>query len=384
MFEDLRGVAASSLASNIVELDAGPVLRAGSRQFRALWTRDFCFAARGLPAIGRTDVIRSHLSLLLAHIRESDGLVPKYFDSMSIYVRYFNLTLLGKASEVREPLTAGFKAGIPPHESIDSNALVLLLADDYVRRTGDRAWWERHEAALVKAYRYYDRFLEAGILRQDAFADWQDSVNRAGRTFYTNILYAAASERLIEHEPFGISRQALAQRREAIRQTFFDPATGLYVSIAGEPYISLDGLLLAIDLDVFPAAGPEARTLYAALQQHPLWTGNAGLPGIATYPDYPEAWVDPSVRWFGVRHYHDSIAWSWLLGLSAKVAGAMGDYETQERILHRLEPAARRDQAICEIYHPGPELTPYRSRLYRTESPFSWGAGMILDALAPR
>ena len=38
-FADLRAVAASSLASNIVELGSGPVLRAGSRQFRALWTR---------------------------------------------------------------------------------------------------------------------------------------------------------------------------------------------------------------------------------------------------------------------------------------------------------------------------------------------------------
>jgi glycogen debranching enzyme len=383
-FADLRAVAERSLAGNIIELDSGPVLRAGSRQFQALWTRDFCFGARGLAAIGRADVVRSHLALLLAHLREADGLVPKYFDSLSIYVRYFKLTLLGKTSEVQEPLTPGFKAGIPPHESIDSNALVLLVADDYARRSGDRAWWDLHEPALVKAYRYYDPFLEGGILRQGAFADWQDSVNRAGWTFYTNILYAAASERLLEREAFGISRAALAQQREAIRQRFFEPATGLYHSIAGEPYVSLDGLLLAIDLGVFPAASQEARALYAALQAHPLWTGKAGIPGFATFPNYPDAWVDPSVRWFGVRHYHDSVYWSWLLALSAKVAGTMGDDESRERILSRLEEAARRDGAICEIYHPDPELKPYRSRLYRPESPFSWGAGMILDALSAR
>jgi hypothetical protein len=37
-------IARSSLEANIVHLPQGDFLKAGSRQFGSLWTRDFCFS----------------------------------------------------------------------------------------------------------------------------------------------------------------------------------------------------------------------------------------------------------------------------------------------------------------------------------------------------
>ena len=50
--------------------------------------------------------------------------------------------------------------------------------------------------------------------------------------------------------------------------------------------------------------------------------------------------------------------------------------------IQRIRLGASRDGVIYEIYHPKPDLPRYRSRLYQSEHPFSWGAGLILDALA--
>src|SRR5215211_4094484 len=79
----LFSVAAACLRGNVVELASGPYLCAGGGQFRGLWTRDFCFAARGVLELGRPDVVANHLSRLLAHRRQPDGLVPRLMDSIS-------------------------------------------------------------------------------------------------------------------------------------------------------------------------------------------------------------------------------------------------------------------------------------------------------------
>ena len=85
----------------------------------------------------------------------------------------------------------------------------------------------------------------------------------------------------------------------------------------------------------------------------------------------------------GVGHYHDSITWSWLLALSAKVAHLVGDDTESDRILTQFEAMAARDRTIYEIYETKPSLVPYNVR-YKSESPFSWGSGMVLDALNSR
>ena len=47
-------IAGKSLGANIRRLspDGPTVLSAGARQFRSVWTRDFCFASGGLIAAG--------------------------------------------------------------------------------------------------------------------------------------------------------------------------------------------------------------------------------------------------------------------------------------------------------------------------------------------
>ena len=42
-----------------------------------------------------------------------------------------------------------------------------------------------------------------------------------------------------------------------------------------------------------------------------------------------------------------------------------------------------RDGLVTEVYRAEPPHLPWRSFLYRSEGPFSWGAGVILDALHP-
>lgn len=83
----------------------------------------------------------------------------------------------------------------------------------------------------------------------------------------------------------------------------------------------------------------------------------------------------------GLGHYHDEIQWSWIMALSAKVAGQMGDDAGKTAAFDKLQTLAKRDGTVGEVYRSEAQSRPWSSWLYRSEEPFSWGAAMTLEAL---
>lgn len=380
----LVGAAKSSLESNIVDHPTGLFLSAGGHQFRSFWTRDFCWAIPGLLAIGRGDVVRDHLQLLCDTIRE-DGLLPRAVDTMNPKTRVVRATL-AYAVGLRWPQKAQTGPLKPEyieqngHPVIDGNALAILGALTYADATGDHAFLTKNAAVLEKVLGFYTKRTDAtdGLIVQPGFADWQDSVRRSGKTLYTNVLWAAVLQRLADRQLFGVTSAKADRVRASIAATFFDSDTGLFRSVEGAPQISLDGNLLAIELGI--VQGDEAQALYASLKNHQLWSMADGIPGSVTTPDYSRVDLNWTMMLAGLNHYHDRIAWSWLIALSAKTAARMGEPDEAKRILEALATYVDRDKIVSEIYDPTRQMRPWQRWLYHSETPFSWGAAMTLDA----
>lgn len=376
MFERLERIARESLEANVVELRDGLGLTAGAYQFRSLWTRDFCLAVPGLLACGRDDVARSHLRLLYDARRE-DGLLPRTLDSMDAKRRVAWASLGRFVKRWAKPLPIG--PGLTPEyrdqhgeEAVDGNPLAMLGALATWERTGDDEFWghvrEPARAALLRTWRQR----RGGLVWQPSFSDWQDSVRRRGWTFYTNLLLWRASRRVAELDAPLVSEGLVEELEGRIRETFW--VDGLFRSVAGRPQVSLEANLWAIEW------GFAERDVWERLKASALWT-RSGDPGFPTTPDWPAGWRNPGVRIVGLGHYHDQIRWSWLMAESAKTAAVVGDLPEARRILEVLEGMAVRDGAICEVYASEPPYLPWESRLYRSEAPFSWGAGKTLEAL---
>ncbi|HBP21901.1 MAG TPA: hypothetical protein DEA08_29470 [Planctomycetes bacterium] len=378
----LAQVARESLLANVVEVGGRLGLVAGANQFRSLWTRDFAHAVGGLLLAGRGDVVADHLDLLLERLHPQLGLLPRTLDTMDAKLR------VAWASAAR--LLPGASTALamegelePEYRdqhgqfAIDGNALVILAALDYAAQEGGEAWLARRLPLLNESLLAYGRWLREGLVRQPPFSDWQDSVRRRGEACYTNLLVHVAARRLVAAggQAPALLLEPLAERIEQA----FHAEGGLYLSLARRPYVSLDANLLALDLD--HVRGPAADALYAALVQSPFWRRD-DAPGFSSYPDYPAPWRNPGVILAGLGHYHDRIHWSWLSGLAAKVAAGRGDRSSAERILDVLAARVERDGAVVEIYDPRPPHRPFRSLIYRSEAPFSWGAARILEGIA--
>ncbi len=380
-FESLQFFAKKALEKNSVHLLNGPVLVAGKNQFRSMWTRDFCFAARGLIAIGSFDVVKNHLHFLLQNIRQ-DGLVPRTVDSMLPRYRVTRNSIrylfgFGSIPEITDPLIIEYK---DEHgtEAIDSNLLVILTALTYVEVSKDLDWLRAHEEAILKAFHFYDNKMDDGLIVQKKFSDWQDSVKREGKTFYTNLLYWIVCNKLRHFSQFQIQSEMLEILTKNLVLHFYDSKSGLFLSLINEKYISLDANLLAIE---FGFSGINSFDLYEALKKHELWN-KYSLPGFNTVPNYPSSWRHLAVKIAGLGHYHDEVYWSWLMALSSKVAYRMGDKQEAFKILNRLQDIVIRDQAVREVYQNEEELRPWESWLFKSEEDFSWGSGMILDAIS--
>lgn len=383
-FAKLQQIAAKSLANNIHEIGGKSYASAGAQQFKGLWTRDFAWSARGLIAMGRPEVVKDQLELLLKNMRPSDGLLPRSLDSTDTKFRVALATAHQLLPFIPESL--GIGKGLKPEYidqhgqlAFDGNMMAVLAAKQYVAATGDTGFWNAHKAEFAKALSFYDDKLQGGLLVQPPFSDWQDSVKREGKSFYSNMVYAKVLEDVAGDPAFPGAAEKAAALRTKIDATFKDPSTGLYKSMATGPQTSLDGNLLALDLGYVDPKSAQGKQLYESLKKSPLWSQKNG-PGFTTWPPYPEDQKASMVKFVGIGAYHDKLYWSWEMALAAKVAGKMGDTSEAKAIVGRLETMASRDGNIGEIYDPN-SLKPKQTLLYKSEQPFTWGSAFVVDAM---
>lgn len=372
---DVGAVAKKSLETNIVKLDKGLFLSAGAHQFKSFWTRDFCFSSRGLLAINRGDVVKSHLNYLINH-RRADDLVPLYVDSIQPVNRVISDTLFKtvRLTNLSLPITNDIKPYYlvnNQHEAIDSNLMVLYASQLYAKETKDTAWFNANQTAFRKIFDYYKTKKQGLLIQQNEHADWQDSAQRKGFTFFTNLLYYHMAR-----EFKFMNDVELQQLRNKIVEVFYNKQMGVFISMAGRNNVSLEGNLWAIEHNLIA----NGEILYKNLTNHPLYT-KYKLPGFATYPSYTKDDTYIQVKVVGLQEYHGNIYWSWLIAYAAKIAHKMNDIPTYNRIYANLNEMVQRDNTIYEIYNNNTNLTPFKSLLYQSEAPFSWGSAFVVDMI---
>jgi hypothetical protein len=382
---DLQGlysIAQNNLRSNIVETTEGNFLRAGANHYGALWTRDFCYSIPGLLAMGRSDVVRDHLTLLIKKRQTSTHLIPRLLINQTSTNKMLGHLppILRSPPLPRPPFKAVY---LNEHKTIEinSNILVLRGALLYLEATGDQFWWHRHKKAFNQIFQFYHNKFTNGLIIQDKFADWQNSVERSGATFLTNFLYWSVTDQLKRFPSFKIKTEENMVFKKLLKKTFMDKSTGLFKSHMDLNIISLEGNLFALESPSFLENSEIKESFYTALKKHPLWIKNT-IPGMVSFPDYPSHWRGLRAKITGLNHYHDRLAWSWLMAFSTKMTLLLNDGEEALRLLKKINQIVQRDGVIGEIYSPKNNFRLFKGLLYSSEAPFSWGAAYMVEMLS--
>lgn len=377
---EIQQIVERSLSTNLIEIGSKKYFVAGQHQFKSLWTRDFCFSVTGLLAAGYTTAVKDQLQLILSNTTE-DGKVPLVIDSMNPLLRVA-LTSIG--SFFRIPVSLAITENLKPFYKVnnkypvfDSGLLLLRAILDYSATTQDTEFFLKNEKILVAIYNSYEKFLKDGLLHQGAYSDWKDSAKREGAVFLSNLLYAQLTEELSLFSQFHFTGNKAPFLRKAVQSAFFDATSGLYRAESTKDIFSLEDQLLILRWNWLK--GDSKKNLWECIKNHPLWRSFDG-PFITTFPNFTSKDLIWHVKFAGLKHYHDSMTWSWIVGLAFKVSLMHNDTTETKKILAYSDRMFTKHAWVAEIYHPR-SAQPYRSWLYRSESPFLWGAASYAEAL---
>lgn len=356
------------------------ILHAGYRNFRESWARDFSFASYGLLALKEFKVVKDTLEAFLDY-QTPEGQFPVKLHSMGVATRFMH-SLLGREQSTEFPMRPKYLSGHGT-PSLDGQCLMVIAAIHYSFQIEDHEFLKTHWAALVKAISWTERSVKDstdGLLTQGAFADWADSIARNGRVLYTNVIYWKALQEMAEaathfelKDQISFYTKKAEQVAQAIQDHLWRPELGYFAASDALDQLASSGNLLAIAWGL--ASTEQANSIMDALIVNGM---SSPVPTKVAYPSYPRHLIALENRLGGVANYHTDAAWLWIGAWHVVALARSGRAEESHGILSRIAEVIVRDQQVHEVY--GPDGKPLSSFWYKSESPLSWNAGMVVYA----
>jgi len=356
------------------------ILHAGYRNFRESWARDFGFASYGLLAVEEFDTVRDTLEAFFLY-QSPVGQLPVKLHSISTVTRYF-YSLFGREQPTEFVLRPKYISGHGA-PSLDGQALMVNAACNYAQKTEDFQFLREHWRQLKLAVQWLQ--LHRGdhdeiLLNQGSYADWADSIARRGKILYTNVVYwkalsmmgtAATSLDLNQDATLYMAEvEALARK---VHETFWRSNLGYFVTSDRLDQLSSDGNLLAIAWGL--ASPTQAESILKVMDEADM---AVPVPTRVVHPPYPNYLVSVENILGGLTNYHITASWLWLGAWHAIALMEADRLEEAQAIMERITEVIVSDRRVNEVH--GPDGKPLQSIWYKSESPLTWNAGMILYA----
>jgi GH15 family glucan-1,4-alpha-glucosidase len=261
--------------------------------------------------------------------------------------------------------------------------MLVVAAQKYAKEANDVDFLQRywHQLKLAVQWLQTNR-KEPGdaLLSQFAYADWADSIARRGRVLYTNVVYwkalsamaeAAASLGLPLEEEFYTDEASHVSH--AIQAQFWRPDLGYFITSVRLDQLSSEGNLLAIAWEL--ASPEQAGSILEVMAEARIADP---IPTRVVYPSYSRSLIAIENVLAGIGNYHTEAAWLWI-GAWHVIALIKADHmDEAQRLITRITEIIVRDRQVNEVY--GPDGKPLSSAWYKSESPLTWNAGMVLYA----
>jgi len=356
------------------------ILHAGYRNFRESWARDFGFAAYGLLALEQYDTVKETLEAFLWH-QTPEGQLPVKLHSIHVVTRFL-YSFFGREQPMETMLRPKYLSGHGA-PSLDGQGMIIIAALAYIRKTSDMAFLQNHWEQFRLAVQWlegYRKDPEDVLLNQGAYADWADSIARRGRVLYTNVIYwkalsemaSAAARQDWKDEAAHYHAQA-GNVSHAINTQLWRPDLGYFVTSDGLDQLSSDGNLLAIAWGL--AKTEQAETILKVMEE----AGMAEpVPTRVVYPSYPMELVALENLLGRLPNYHTDASWLWIGAWHVIALVRTGHIDKAHQLVARITEVIIREKQVNEVH--APDGKPLSSIWYKSESPLSWNAGMIIYA----
>ncbi len=330
---------------------------AGTHHFVDLWARDSLFATFGSGASSAKTTIETFIKF-----QRNDGLIPyRVMWSKTTLAKYF-----GKPTLLDEPV-AQYRSRQSGGLVLDGGLMTVITAFEYVHRSGDIRFFQKHQAQLEQVMHWYERRFGDGLLSEWFQCEWADGVLKAGQTLYTNVLYWKALGDIGDH-----TRQRFIGKliRERLwNGKFFADWTDW----KRQDYFASHPNMLAIIFGLANSA--ETEKILDFTKQH-CWNG---FTLETNYPSYPPWRIPILSHLVSLADYHNR-GCLWLQpGILYSIALFHAGYSKDARfVLSQITEKINKYDDVYEVYEKSG--APVHRMLYQSEHAFAWSAGLFLWA----
>jgi hypothetical protein len=159
----------------------------------------------------------------------------------------------------------------------------------------------------------------------------------------------------------------------AIQTEFWRPDLGCFITSHRLEQLSSAGNLLAIAWGL--ASPDQAESILKVMED----AGMADpVPTRVAYPSYPASVIAIENLLGGLGNYHTDAAWLWIGAWHVIALVNSGHLDQARDMVGRITEVIVRDRQVNEVH--GPDGKPLRSIWYKSESPLTWNAGMLVHA----
>lgn len=356
------------------------ILHAGYRNFRESWARDFGFATFGLLALEQFDTVKETLEAFFLN-QSVQGQLPVKLYSINVVTRFFH-SLLGREQPTEMKLKPKYISGHGA-ASLDGQAMLVIAAMTYAQQAEDTSFLQNHWDQLDLALQWLksnSQNADSALLDQGPYADWADSVARQGSVLYTNVIYwKALSEMALVTASLDQTHEAVVYMAEAeavsraIQEEFWRPDLGYFVTSHSLEQLSSAGNLLAIAWGL--ATPDQTESILQVMEEARM---AFPVPTRVAYPPYPPSLIAIENLLGGLANYHTDASWLWIGAWHVIALVNSGRLEKAQEMMERISEVIVRDRQVNEVH--GPDGEPLKSIWYKSESPLTWNAGMIVYA----
>lgn len=365
-----RDIAARALRDCATEVG----FTAGRHHFVDLWARDSLFATFGANVIGLSSATKKTITTFLRY-RTHSGYIPylllrsrhsigKYFGHQTYYA-------VPKAVS-----RSHMSFGIVP----DGGIMTIIAMRLYVETSHDMEFLKKHYSSLVRAISWYTNRFDGGLVREWFQCEWADAILKSGNTLYTNVLYFRAASDMawlsarVHKLAESVHYELLAKQiQRGINDTLWN---GLYFSDWHDwrrhDYFASHPNMLAI---IFGLATKEQAESILFFARKRAWNGWTLINSV---PEYPIWRVPIFHTLLGLKDYHNGFIWLQPGILYAVAQYKSGKKKEAKKTLTAIGKKIVQWNGAYEVYERN--STPVRRRIYTSEHPFAWSAGLFVWA----
>ncbi len=384
---------------------------AGKKHFNQYWVRDSMFSSLGAISINDLEIVKKNLDLFFNSMTDF-GSLPLRIGDKNFSIKYFKLFIKRTINNITKKI---FKKNIFSlktkfkHEKVyyddkkkskivDSNSLFIILNvifNEYYKEKNKKNYLDKEKIKkLEKAFEYQKTLTKFGLLYQQEYSDWADSIKKTGYGIYANALYYASAKSLeylfSKKEYYNKTKKEYynliaREIKELINSNLYNKQKKYYYDFVNEEYsetnFNVEGNFLTILFDIAEEKTKENIFLHVINEKRIIEE-----TGINVYPFYDKSLEDIRLRLIGMGKYHNGFRWLWISGLKLftnKIKNK--NKKTKEYIektiinsIYKLLFIDNNEEYISEVYYKN---KPFKNIFYESENPFAWSAGMLLLGL---